>query len=370
MPDQKLALDKDLSRSQHPRRRFLQDAMLMMVGASTAAALPRASAARAASANESMNCSSLPTPPMLEVKGKVAFITGGSSGIGLGIARAFSEAGMKVVIGYKTDQHLAEAMTFLNNASTRVQAIRVDVTDRPAMERAASDVTRLFGKVHVLVNNAGVFGLAPLRDTTYDDWDWVMNVNVNGVFNGVRAFLPLIQKHGEGGQIVTMASAGGLVAGSGVASYITSKFAVVGMMEALRSELTEARIGVSVCCPGAVASNIMNSARNRPRPLQNTGFDRDPDKRATVEGLLKNPELAMDPLDVGRLVLRGMRNNELYIITHPEFKPLIEARSSALMASVPSDVHPSDARSAAVGSSLQSSIYVAERNRRLCSRGT
>ncbi len=195
-----------------------------------------------------------------------------------------------------------------------------------------------------------------------------MNVNVNGVFNGVRVFLPLIQQHGEGGQIVTIASAAGLIADSGVASYITSKFAVVGMMEALRSELTDARIGVSICCPGAVASNIMNSARNRPSSLANTGFDRDSGTRAAVTGLLKNPQLAMEPLDIGRLVLRGMRNNELYIFTHPEFKRLIEARSNALMVSIPSDVHPTDARSALVSSSLQSSIYVLERNRRLCSR--
>jgi NAD(P)-dependent dehydrogenase (short-subunit alcohol dehydrogenase family) len=368
MPVQNAEKGNVMRRSQSARRKFLLRAALTLTGTCAAAALSRASAASPKRATKRIDCRTLTRAPMLEVEGKVAFITGGSSGIGLGIARAFSDAGMKIVIGFKSDQHLAEALTSLKSASARVQAIRVDVTDRPAMERAASDVTKLFGKVHVLVNNAGVFGLASLRDTTYDDWDWVMNVNVNGVFNGVRAFLPLIQKHGEGGQIVTVASAGGLIAGSGMGSYISSKFAVVGMMEALRSELTDQGIGVSICCPGAVASNILSSARNRPSTLANSGFDRDAETRAELEGLLKNPLLAMDPLDIGRLVLRGVRNNELYIITHPEYKPLFEARSMALTASIPTDVHPSDARSAAVRASIQSSIYVIETNRTLCSK--
>ena len=137
--------------------------------------------------------------PMADVEGKVAFVTGGSSGIGLGIARAFADAGMKVIIGYRTKGHLDEAMKYFEGASDRVHAVNVDVTDRPGMEAAAAESERVFGKVHVLVNNAGVMVPTSLSTTTYADWDFVIGVNLAGVFNGVHAFLPCIQGHGEGG---------------------------------------------------------------------------------------------------------------------------------------------------------------------------
>jgi hypothetical protein len=168
---------------------------------------------------KSSQCASAPQP-MKEVAGKVAFVTGGSSGIGLGIARAFADAGMKVVIGYRTSEHLAEAMKYLEGASGRVHAVNVDVTDRSGMQKAADEIQRVFGKIHVLVNNAGVVLPATLAKTTYDDWDFLMRVNLDGVFNGVRVFLPLIQRHGEGGQIITTSSILGLfVLGAGEGAY-------------------------------------------------------------------------------------------------------------------------------------------------------
>lgn len=300
---------------------------------------------------------------MTDVEGKVAFITGGSSGIGLGIARVFADAGMKVAIGYRTKEHLEESMAWFEQAGGAVHAINVDVTDRPGMERAAEETVQVFGKVHVLVNNAGVVHPSPLSNTTYDDWDWIMDVNLNGVFNGVHAFLPHIRAHGQGGHITTTASIMGLFfAGRGQVAYTASKFAVVGMMEALRAELADTNIGVSVFCPGLVSSNIMDSGRNRPPDLASTRFKVDPELAALERAARQNPEFAMDSLEAGQLLLRGMRNNDLYILTHPEYEQIMRERSEALIASIPTDLHPTDRRLAMVRG-LQS-IYASERDRK------
>lgn len=300
---------------------------------------------------------------MKDVAGRVAFVTGGSSGIGLGIARAFLDAGMKVVIGYRTRSHLERALSFVEGAGDRLHCVEVDVADRASMERAAEDTVQVFGKVHVLVNNAGVVHPAPLSDTTYDDWDWVMNVNLTGVFNGVRAFLPRITAHGQGGHIVATSSVLGLfAAGRGQGAYTVSKFAVVGMMEALRAELADTNIGTSVFCPGLVSSNLMDSSRNRPSFLSHTTFTRDEASSVAEAAARQDPQFAMDPLEAGRLVLGGMRNEELYILSHPEYEQLMRERSEALAAAIPTDLRPTDARLEMVRSFR--SIYADERDRR------
>jgi NAD(P)-dependent dehydrogenase (short-subunit alcohol dehydrogenase family) len=284
--------------------------------------------------------------PMKDVEGKVAFITGGDSGIGLGIARAFADAGMKVVISYRTKSHLDEAMKSLESAGNRLHAINVDVTDRPGMEQAAAETTNVFGKVHVLVNNAGVQFTPTLGNTGYEDWDRMIAVNVTGVFNGVHAFLPSIKEHGEGGQIIATASAFGLVylvaQPGGYGAYCAAKFAVVGMMEALRVELAGNGIGVSAFCPGMVKSNL--------------------------EPWLKSEPTASDPLEVGRLVLRGMRNNDLYILTHPEFAELLRERNDVLVASMPRDVHLSDQRMSDGRKMAEDSLYAVELTRIQCAK--
>jgi NAD(P)-dependent dehydrogenase (short-subunit alcohol dehydrogenase family) len=307
---------------------------------------------------------------MKDVEGKVVVITGGDSGVGLGIARALADAGMKVVITYRTKSHLDEAMKYLESAGNRVYAINVDVTDRPGMEKAAVETVQVFGKVHVLVNNAGVAlpGDAPLSRATYDDWDWLMGVNLNGVFNGVHTFLPRIQAHGEGGQIITTSSVRGLFAVADAGSYCTSKFAVVGMMEALRAEFVGTNIGASVFLPGLVTSNVMDSTRNRPSNLAATGTRIDPKMAAATRNVINDPKFAMSALEAGQLLLRGMRNNDLYILTHPEFAQILRDRSEALLASNPVDLRPTDERVAMGRSLAQSSIYVTERDRALCAQ--
>jgi NAD(P)-dependent dehydrogenase (short-subunit alcohol dehydrogenase family) len=308
---------------------------------------------------------------MKNVEGKVAFVTGGDSGIGLGIARAFVDAGMKVVITYRTQAHLDEAQKYLQSAGNRVHAINLDVTDRAGMEKAAAETLRVFEKVHVLVNNAGVAIIGGLSTATYDDWDWGMGVNVNGVFNGIRAFLPRIQAHGEGGQVVATSSLAGLL-GHGIAGvYTASKFAVVGMMEALRAELEGTNIGVSVFCPGVVNTNIGSSNRNRPSTLADSGFKPDPKMMARMQESMKQmrgPPPGMDSLEAGQRVLKGVRNNDLYILTTPEFEEDFRARGEAILASLPTDVNAPEARVTMGRMILGKTVYAAERDRRRCER--
>jgi NAD(P)-dependent dehydrogenase (short-subunit alcohol dehydrogenase family) len=224
----------------------------------------------------------------------------------------------------------------------------------------------------VLVNNAGVGIIVPISSATFDDWDWGMGVNVNGVFNGVHAFLPKLKAHDEGGQIVTTSSMSGLVVGGTAGIYSTTKFAVVGMMEALRAELADTNIGVSVFCPGLVNSNIRDSNRNRPASLGDTGFKPDPKRIAAMQEAMKNrkgPAPGMDPLEAGEKVLRGIRNNDLYIISHPEYAQGIRDRNEALLASIPDDDPPApEARVASERVVLRNSVYVTERDRKLCAR--
>ena len=322
------------------RRKFLAQSAFL-TAASCAA--PILGVAKELTSSVPVGCTDLNTP-MKEVAGKVAFVTGGSSGIGLGIARACADAGMKVVVGYRTKEHLDEAMQYFGRTKDRIHAINVDVTDRVGMKRAAAESVEVFGKVHVLVNNAGVQNPTVLSQISYDEWDRLMAVNVTGVLVGVQAFLPHLQEHGEGGQIVSVASISGLLAdGPGYGAYCTSKFAVVGMMEALRVELAKANIGVSVCCPGVVKSNL--------------------------EKGLKDWSVASDPYEVGGLVIKGIRSNALYILTHPEFGSFIEARCRTLVASVPHDVHTNQARTEFAHSLLANSIYISELNRIRCVDG-
>jgi NAD(P)-dependent dehydrogenase (short-subunit alcohol dehydrogenase family) len=356
------------------RRGFLGSAALAT--AATAAAGLVGTARAVAAADAAATCPSVPTP-MRDVAGKVAFITGGDSGIGLGIARAFTDAGMKVVITYRTRSHLDEAMKLLQGAADRVHAISLDVTDRAGMEQAAAETIQVFGKVHVLVNNAGVAVIGGLSRASYEDWDWAMSVNAGGVFNGVRTFLPRIQAQGEGGQIVSVSSLAGLLGHAPAGVYTASKFAVVGMMEALRAELADTNIGVTVFCPGIVNTNIGSSARNRPAgaaaaPKVDPGFKLDPAMMAQMQKAMSESHgvpPGMDPLDAGQRVLRAVRRNDLYVLTTPEFEPEFAARGEAIVASLPTDVSASQSREMMGRMILGKTPYAAERDRRRCERG-
>ncbi len=372
MSEQQKSPKSSLSPAGRARRQFLGSTTLAAVGTSAAVltrALP-ASAATGTAGADPAECPSVPTP-MRDVAGKVAFITGGDSGIGLGIARAFTDAGMKVVITYRTKKHLDDAMKVLAGAGDRVHAVDLDVTDRAGMQKAAEETERVFGKVHVIVNNAGVGVFGGLSKATYDDWDWGMGVNVNGVFNGVHTFLPRIQAHGEGGQVIATSSVAGIIAHGGTGVYSTSKFAVVGMMEALRNELADTNIGVSVFCPGLVNTNIGDSSRNRPNTLADSAYKPDPKMMAKMRAQRKGPAgppPGMDPLEAGQRVLHGMQNNDLYILTTPELEADIEARGEAIVASIPTDVHPPAQRVMLQRMIAGKTVYATVRDRIRCER--
>ena len=311
---------------------------------------------------------------MQNLSGKVAFITGGASGVGFGMAQAFSAAGMSVVIADIRQDHLDEAMKSFGGGA-RVHPIRVDVTDRKAMARAADETERVFGKIHIVCNNAGINLFNDIGSASYDDWDWILGVNLGGVVNGVQTFVPRIKAHGEGGHIVTTSSMGGLTVARTAGVYATTKFAVVGMMEALRTELLETNIGVSVYCPAAVNSNIRRSDRNRPAELAATGFKATPAELAALQAMeakYADPDggPGMSPLEAGERVLRGIRNNDLYILSHPEFEQTIRDRFEALLASLPHGEPPvPQARLDEEHDILRPPMYVMERDRKLLERG-
>ncbi len=282
---------------------------------------------------------------MKELRGKVAFVTGGASGIGLGIVKAFVGAGMSVAIADLRQDHLDGALAHFaeRDLRGRVHGIMVDVSDRDAMARAADETEKRFGKVHVLVNNAGVGIEGPLRRATYDDWDFGLGVNLGGVVNGLQTFLPRIRAHGEGGHVVNTASLAGLVwMPSFMAIYATSKAAVITLTECLRDDLAPDRIGVSVLCPGPIRTNIHEAGQNRPSRFKKTsGF-------AEAEAALAKREpspLWMDPDVVGERVVRGIQNDELYLITHGEWRDAFTQRMNAILAAMPTEVNPDLIRS-------------------------
>ena len=264
--------------------------------------------------------------------GKVAFITGGASGIGLAMARSFRGAGMHVAIADIEEQALAQATASFTPGNTEVIAIRADVTDRDAMARAADETERAFGKVHVVCNNAGVGLSGPLAQMSYADWDWVVGVNLHGVINGVQTFVPRIMAHGEGGHIVNTASLAGQVAVPGFGIYNTTKFAVVGLSETMRAEFAAHDIGVSVLCPGFVSTNIYTSERNRPDALR-TQPDADPEPM-NLEAYAEFLDSMLDPSVVGDMALHAIQHDEAYIFTHPDIAAGVSGRLQDIQASI------------------------------------
>ncbi len=251
--------------------------------------------------------------PLAEVAGKVAYVTGASRGLGLGIARACHEAGMKVVLGDIDAQQLAKARSELGGGAD-VHTVRHDVTDRDAWTRVADEIEARFGKLHLLVNNAGVGIQTAASSASQRDWEWALGVNLWGAINGVHTFVPRMRAHGEGAHIVCTSSMSGMLPRPGAGVYVVTKFALVGMIEALRFELQDANIGTSVFCPGAVDTDIFQSERYRPAELANEANPAV--KHAPMGGVGEAPPKLMDIGLAGRIVLDGVRHNDLYIFSH------------------------------------------------------
>ena len=302
---------------------------------------------------------------MKDVKNKVAFITGGAAGMGLGMAKAFSNVGMKIVIADIRQDHLDQAMPWFQEQKREVHLIKLDVTDRAAYAAAADEAEKVFGKIHVLVNNAGLGITGEFLKTTFADWDWLMGVNLGGVINGVQIITPRILAHGEGGHIVSTSSMSGLVASRGSIVYNTAKFAVCGFMETLYSDLEPHNIGVSVYLPGAVNTSIYKGEELRPQEYAESGYTGNKEEAAQwqehMKGLLN--KVGMDPLEVGERVLKGIQNNDLFIFSHTEFKQGVQEKFECLLASIP-DEEPDPVRAAAVSFLTSYPPYVQQRDKK------
>lgn len=268
---------------------------------------------------------------MKELAGKTAFVTGAASGIGLGIATALAQAGAKVMLCDIEEQALSAAIERLRLTNADVDGVKADVSLKAELVAAAEATTTRYGKVHILVNNAGVGGGGPYGAWTDASWDWTLGVNLMATIWGIEVFGPLIEQHGEGGHIVSTASIAGLISG-GSTAYNVSKYGVVALSEGLRLELAPRGIGVSVLCPGFIRTQIVDSRRNLPqrfegelRVLPTSGPIAE-----RINLVRERISQGIDPMYVGELVREGVENDWPYIFTDLEFEPIVDARFAAI----------------------------------------
>ena len=267
---------------------------------------------------------------MKDFAGRTAFITGGASGIGLGLARACVAEGMKVAIADIREDSLDAAMAVLDNQ--QVMPVKLDVASRAGFAEAADRVEAQMGPVSLLFNNAGINLFLPIDESSYDDWDWVLGVNLHGVINGVMTFVPRMKERDGDAWIVNTASMASFLAGPSPGIYNCSKFAVRGLSESLRYSLAPHNIGVSVLCPGLVKSTIYESEKVRPPELARTGKKVDP---AFMEQLARVHDVGMDPDEVAAKTLAAIRANRFYIFPHPEFKEELKEVFDEIIAAFP-----------------------------------
>jgi NAD(P)-dependent dehydrogenase (short-subunit alcohol dehydrogenase family) len=272
---------------------------------------------------------------MRELAGKTAFVTGGASGIGFALGRAFAQAGMKVMLADIETAALATAVEDLRGIGPDTRGVACDVADPASVEQAAQAAYQAFGNVHVVCNNAGVASPGGLDDPSIESWQWVLDVNMRGVFHGIRTFVPHMRAHGEGGHIVNTASILGMLNGFGFSSYGASKSAVVAMSEGLAKRLEPLGIGVSVLCPGFVRTRISESGRNRQERYGPPYAPAPGSPAATVAAQIADRVASgLEPAEVAERVLAAIRDNDLYVFTDPEMHDLVRERFAAILAAM------------------------------------
>jgi NAD(P)-dependent dehydrogenase (short-subunit alcohol dehydrogenase family) len=257
---------------------------------------------------------------MIEFAGRTAFVTGGANGVGIGIVRNLLEAGAKVAIADIRQDSIDRALATLDNRE--VMGVELDVRSREGFAAVADDVEARFGPVSLVFNNAGVNLFQPIEDSSYDDWDWVLGVNLGGVINGVMTFAPRMKARalsGEvnGGHITNTASMASFIGSGTPGIYNTSKFAVRGLSYSLRHSMYQYGIGVSCVHPGLVKSYIYASDDVRPDELKGA---MKPVDKAMVDRLAGVHEFGMEPDVIGARILEGIRENRANIFTHPDHK--------------------------------------------------
>ena len=270
-------------------------------------------------------------------EGRIAFITGGASGIGLGIAKVLVERGAQVVLADLRQDHIDDALAEFagGGRSNAVSAINLDVTNREKYREAAQKMQDEFGGIDILVNNAGVGLEGPLLEATYADYDFGFGVNIGGVINGFTEFMPQMIAHGRGGHIVSTASlAAEVVMPAQMAIYASSKAAVCHFCEAVKGELAQHNIGVSILLPGPVKSRIHEAQDNRPEEFRaGSGF------KASEEKLSRRivGDNWMEATEAGRLVAEGILADTTYIVTHGFYKDAMRARCEAVLNATPDE---------------------------------
>ena len=252
---------------------------------------------------------------MKDFAGRTAFVTGGANGVGIGLVRALLAQGCKVAIADIRPAHIDAALKALDNP--RAMGVQVDVSSRADLARAAESVEARFGVVSLLFNNAGVNLFQSVEESSYDDWDWIMGVNLHGPINGVMTFVPRMIRAKQGGYIVNTASMAGFLAAGVCGIYNTTKFAVRGLSESLRASLAAHGIGVSVLCPGLVKSYIYASDEIRPEALKGGAK---PVNAQNVKRLAEVHQFGMEPDVIAARVLEAMREDRFHVFSHPEFK--------------------------------------------------
>jgi NAD(P)-dependent dehydrogenase (short-subunit alcohol dehydrogenase family) len=267
---------------------------------------------------------------MRDLSAKTAIVTGAASGIGLGIAKALARAGANIVLADLRPDALVAARNAIETIGARAATVTVDVSDAASVEAAGKAALDTFGALHIAVNNAGVaMHGTPLENVTIQEWDWVIGVNIKGVINGIRTFVPMIRAHGQGGHVVNTGSVSSLFVreGRNQGAYAMTKYAVLALSEALEQELQGSGIGVSVLCPGGVNTAIFDSAATRPDRFGGT-YQR-PEQEALKSAFATG---ALDPDTVGRRVLQAIQDNEFYVLTHTNERVAITARFDRITA--------------------------------------
>ena len=272
---------------------------------------------------------------MKDFKDKVAVITGAASGIGRAIAERCAQEGMKVVLAGINETNLINLETELKASGATVISVQTDVAKRSDVEALAQGTLDAFGAVHLLVNNAGVGAGSSVWESTWNDWEWVMGVNLWGVIYGVKVFTPIMLAQDTDCHIVNNSSLAGLIAYHPAAPYHVTKHAVVALSENMYRSLKEqnARVKVSVLCPGWVKTRIMESGRNRPPELQNAPSSQpvSPERAAVIQGMREALEAGKSSEYVADCVFRGIRAEQFYILTHPEASPAVRRRMEDIL---------------------------------------
>jgi NAD(P)-dependent dehydrogenase (short-subunit alcohol dehydrogenase family) len=268
---------------------------------------------------------------MEEFEGKTAVVTGAASGMGRALARRFADAKMRVVLADVEVAPLRETEEALLERGSDVIAVETDVRKLDSIEELHRRAIDAFGKVHVLCNNAGVSSGGVIWEQSNADWEWSLGVNLWAFVHALRTFVPGMIAHGEEGHIVNTASIGGLITAPGGGAYGVAKTAVVALSETLYYDLkvNGAPIGVSILCPGFVNTRILDAARNRPAEYGQAQFSNPDDPAAAA--LRQMMAAGMNPADVAEGVFNAIRAQQLYILTHPEFNPLIRDRMEAIL---------------------------------------